>query len=90
MRDDIVERIPQTGGKKRGRPPKTNDNVKIVSDRKRSKQSVTKRLRWTDTSREEFDREQKRARNNASQDIASSSRDAWQQEFGSGEGGGVT
>ena len=80
-------KVPQTGGKKRGRPPKAHDNVEIVRDRKRSKQSVTKRLRWTDTGREEFDREQKKAR---SQDIASSSRGVWRPEFERGEGGGVT
>ena len=82
--DDVAVRVSHTGGKKRGRPPKTNGNVDVGSSNKKTRQSVTKRLRWTDTGREEFDREQKKAR------MASTSCDVRKSKFGRGEGGGVT
>ena len=78
------------GGKKRGRPPKTGTQTDVSgSDRKRLKQTTMKRLRWTATSREEFNRAQSRPRSyvRGADDRGS---DVWQNEFGRGEGGGVT
>ena len=69
VRDDaVVRRMPPQGGKKRGRPPKNTTDTSGHTDRKRLKSQTRKRLRWTDTGREEFNRVQKTARHNVSID----------------------
>ena len=91
VRDDAVARwMPLQGGKKRGRPPKNMTDTLGNTDIKRAKPKTRKRLRWTDTGREEFDRVQKTARHSVSLSDNCPSRSEWVQQFGRGEGGGVT
>ena len=92
VRDDVVARAPQVGGKKRGRPPKTYSQTDVDrSDKKRSKRTTNKRLRWTATNREEFNRAQKHARVSANDVAVGVSGGVWQNVYGRyGEGGGVT
>ena len=90
VRDDAMERrVPPQGGKKRGRPRKNADADVNTAARKRQKSQTRKRLRWTDVGREEFNRVQKTARHEASSNV-DLSRNEWTQQFGRGEGGGVT
>ena len=91
VRDDAVVRwMPPQGGKKRGRPPKNTTDTLGSTDIKRAKLQTRKRLRWTDTGREEFNRVQKTARHSLSPSDNYPSRSEWVQQFGRGEGGGVT
>ena len=91
VRDDAVARVPTTGGKKRGRPPKTCTQTETDRDtKKRHRQPNNKRLRWTVTNREEFDRKQKCARTSTKMVDVGVSRSVWQNVYGRGEGGGVT
>ena len=91
VRDDaVVGWVPPQGGKKRGRPPNAANAVDLnTAARKRQKSHTRKRLRWTDVGREEFNRVQKTARMEAGSNVALS-RNEWTQQFGRGEGGGVT
>ena len=90
VRDDTAAHYVPCGGKKRGRPPKAVPNTELnTAARKRQKSQTRKRLRWTDTGREEFNRVQRIARSEASSSVGLR-RNEWTQQFGRGEGGGVT
>ena len=91
VRDDAVAHVPPAGGKKRGRPPKTYTQTDVDrSAKKRPRQPTNKRLRWTVTNREEFDRAQIHARTSANNVDVGVSGGVWQNVYGRGEGGGVT
>ena len=91
VRDDAMERrVPPQGGKKRGRPRKNTNTISDNTGRKRAKSQTRKRLRWTDTGREEYTRVQKTARQHVSTSDNCPSSSGWMSQFGRGEGGGVT